>query len=470
MQKVVTMIMPCFNSAPYLDYMLDSIYHQTYDCIQLIVAYDNSTDGTLNILKNWKRKFDNRGYEYIIVRNPARAGIIGGINSAMPYFTGDYITFPDSDDFLYPEFTSTMVEALENNPSYGWARCDNIKVIGRDIAFDKNGLGDFNSEVEYDEIYDLAYDERYAHLGNVMNFLLYTIPRAPWRMMCRRNFLNKAIPEGIFYPHPSSHELPIALPLANTGEFLHIKKPLYKYTIHKDGYYNSRMQDLHKLIPYFDSMQQLAGDCINLLPVDNEIKSRYQLANNIYYYATKAYYAKIHRADSLSAKYAEWLIENMREFAGNDIIDDGFPKEIYWKYFYRLAPKIVTHVKMEESRELFDKKTWEKIKAANHVILYGAGNNCSEIMPILEDQKIKIDEIWDVNADYMEEKFGLSIVKMHGEKAKDSYIIVTILKSEISKQVYKDLAGLGYQNIVLAKELDMAFRYAMLEQYFPWML
>ena len=119
MQKVVTMIMPCFNSAPYLDYMLDSIYHQTYDCIQLIVAYDNSTDGTLNILKNWKRKFDNRGYEYIIVRNPARAGIIGGINSAMPYFTGDYITFPDSDDFLYPEFTSTMVEALENNPRLG---------------------------------------------------------------------------------------------------------------------------------------------------------------------------------------------------------------------------------------------------------------------------------------------------------------------------------------------------------------
>ena len=58
--KKVTMIMPCFNSAPYLDYMLQSIYDQTYDNIELIIAYDDSTDGTLNILKNWKEKFDRR--------------------------------------------------------------------------------------------------------------------------------------------------------------------------------------------------------------------------------------------------------------------------------------------------------------------------------------------------------------------------------------------------------------------------
>ena len=325
MQKKVSMIMPVFNSAPYLDYMLESVYNQTYDNIELIIAYDNSNDGTLNILANWKSKFDKRGYDYKIIRNPSRAGIVNGINTAMPYYTGEYITFPDSDDYMMPEFTEEMVNALENNPSFGWARCDNYTVLGRDIIFDKNNVADFEYDREYGQSYDCGFDERYKELGSALNLLLYTIPRAPWRMMCRTSFLEKVIPEKTFYPHPSSHELPIGLPLAAAEDFLYVPKALYKYTIHKDGYYNSRTKNLHQMIPYLDSMEQLARDCINLLRIDEEIKERYQLASRLYYCATKAYYSMVHGAQTLASIYADNLDKCMKLYSNNDEITLNFP-------------------------------------------------------------------------------------------------------------------------------------------------
>lgn len=468
--KRVSMIMPCFNSAPYLDHMLESIYSQTYDNIELIIAYDDSNDGTLTILNNWRNKFDSRGYRYLIVRNPSRAGIINGINAAMPFFTGEYITFPDSDDYMFPEFVSTMVEALEDNPQYNWVRCDNWKVIGRDLSFDESNVADFESETEYNQEYDLAYDKRYSHLGSVMNLLLYIIPRAPWRMMCRTEFLLHVLPERKFFSHPSSHELPIALPLAAAEEFLHVPKPLYKYTIHQDGYYNSRTQNLHQMIPYLDSMEQLADGCIRLLSVDEERKRRYHLANSLYYSSTKAYYAMIHKAVPLARIYAKWLEGYMMEFCGKEKMPEKFSSVLYWKYYFRLAPKIAAGEKLDRDREQLNPDLWKIIKNAKCLILYGAGYNSGNILPILQDLGVDIAEIWDVNAEAIGEKFGFRIDTPHTDMEEDTIIINTILNKKIAYEAEKVLHALGYENVYGAEKLDKALRFAMLDKYFPHLI
>lgn len=466
MEKKVSLIMPVFNSAPYLDYMLQSIYDQTYSNIELVIAYDDSKDGTLNILKNWKERFDKRGFGYIIVRNPKRAGIVNGINAAMPYSTGEYITFPDSDDYMLPEFVATMVEALERHPDYNWARCDNYKVIGRDIGFDKNNIGDFNSETEYGKEYDYAYDERFGHLGCALNLLLYTIPRAPWRMMCKREFLFRVIPDKMFYPHPSSHELPIGLPLAAAEEPLYVPKALYKYTIHKDGYYNSRAQNLHQMIPYLDSMELLASECINLLDIDDAKKVQFQLASRLYYNATKAYYSMSHGAAKLASIYAANLDDCMKKYSQNKNITKGFPYMMYWKYYFRLAPKIVTGIKMSPEREKYNVENWGKLEKLK-VILYGAGHNCKAIVDILEDLGIQILEIWDRDADRIKSRYGYKVIKPHDNYESDDAIILdTILNGNIAEEAKKSLIQLGYNNVLRNEELDATIRYGMLRKYF----
>lgn len=468
-KQKVSMIMPVFNSAPYLDHMLDSIYNQTYDNVELIIAYDNSNDGTLNILNNWKAKFDVRGYEYKIIRNNSRAGIVNGINNAMPYYTGDYITFPDSDDYMYPDFVEEMVKALNENPDYNWARCDNYKVIGRDISFDNNNIADFSSETEYGQEYDFGYDDRYAFLGSALNLLLYTIPRAPWRMMCRTSFLKEVLGDNQFFPHPSSHELPIALPLAAKEDFYYVPKPLYKYTIHKDGYYNSRTKNLHQMIPYLDSMEELAKECINYLDIDDSTKERYQLASRLYYCGTKAYYAKNLKADKLAEIYARNLNCCIKEFSDGVIDTCNFPYMIYWKYYFRLSAKIATGVKMLPDREKLNPDLWNQITNSK-VILYGAGNNCKEVIDILKDQSIQIYEIWDKASETIGTRYGYKISQPQDGIDDDEIILITILDKKIIDEVKKDFANKGIKNVIDKEGMDLSFRYAMLKKYFPQLL
>ena len=245
----VSMIMPCYNSAAFIDDMLDSVINQTYGNVELIAAYDSSTDDTLQKLHAWVPRFEARGYSLLVVENPERLGITGGINKALPHFTGDYLTFPDSDDCMLPEFCETLVGALERDRRFNYASCDNF--IADD--FDPGKV-----TVTH------AHDKNFKHIDDITLYLLGVIPRAPWRLMVRAAYFREVFPALELYPHPSSHELPFRFPLSRE-RFLHVEKPLYKYLLHDASYTLSRRKSYHSVIPYYDSMELLANDLIERL-------------------------------------------------------------------------------------------------------------------------------------------------------------------------------------------------------------
>ena len=124
MQPKVSIVFPCYNVERYLDNTLASIYNQDYDNIEVVTVDDASTDDTPRILDAWKPKFRKRGYDMIIARHAENRNVCAGINTGLSLCTGEYISLPDSDDYLYPENISSFVAALEANPDYGWAMCD----------------------------------------------------------------------------------------------------------------------------------------------------------------------------------------------------------------------------------------------------------------------------------------------------------------------------------------------------------
>ncbi|MDR2410224.1 MAG: glycosyltransferase, partial [Bacteroidales bacterium] len=56
----ISIITVCFNSAKYAKDTFDSILNQTYPEVEFIVIDGASTDGTLDIIKNFEQKFDGR--------------------------------------------------------------------------------------------------------------------------------------------------------------------------------------------------------------------------------------------------------------------------------------------------------------------------------------------------------------------------------------------------------------------------
>jgi len=98
-QKLFSIIVPCYNVEKYIRECLDSIVNQSIsrDELEVILVDDCSTDGTIDILKEYESKYPNL-FVLILLDKNGRQG--RARNIGMQYAIGKYIDFIDSDDFV----------------------------------------------------------------------------------------------------------------------------------------------------------------------------------------------------------------------------------------------------------------------------------------------------------------------------------------------------------------------------------
>lgn len=104
MRKLITVVVPVYNSARYLDRCIQSIIKQTYKNIEVILINDGSIDESLKICLKYEKK-DNR----IKVINKENSGVSCTRNIGIEASRGDYIVFVDSDDFLKYDMIEKLV-------------------------------------------------------------------------------------------------------------------------------------------------------------------------------------------------------------------------------------------------------------------------------------------------------------------------------------------------------------------------
>lgn len=90
----ISVIMPVYNVEKFLPQCLDSIVNQTFGDFELICINDGSTDGSLQILRDYAKK-DER----IHIISQINKGLSAARNAGLNFATGEYITFVDSDDW-----------------------------------------------------------------------------------------------------------------------------------------------------------------------------------------------------------------------------------------------------------------------------------------------------------------------------------------------------------------------------------
>jgi len=107
----VSIILPIYNVAPYLEEALDSILNQTLKEIEIIAVNDGSTDNSEEIIKKYQQK-DSR----IILFSQENQGQSVARNLALQHAAGEYIYMMDSDDVLTgPDVLQTCYEYAEKN-------------------------------------------------------------------------------------------------------------------------------------------------------------------------------------------------------------------------------------------------------------------------------------------------------------------------------------------------------------------
>ncbi|MCJ7934334.1 MAG: glycosyltransferase [Chryseobacterium sp.] len=110
MNPKISVIVPCYNQAIYLDECLKSVMNQAHINWECIIVNDGSTDNTEEVAKKWAEK-DSR-FHYIYKKN---GGLSSARNAGLEKASGEYIQFLDSDDMIHPEKFS---ESLSHGTTY----------------------------------------------------------------------------------------------------------------------------------------------------------------------------------------------------------------------------------------------------------------------------------------------------------------------------------------------------------------
>lgn len=100
----LSIIIPIYNSANYLDKCLNSLQKQIGSTEEIILINDGSTDNSLEICKTFKNKISTN----VILINKKNEGIALSRNLGLKLATGDYILWIDSDDWITDNYIKSI--------------------------------------------------------------------------------------------------------------------------------------------------------------------------------------------------------------------------------------------------------------------------------------------------------------------------------------------------------------------------
>ena len=211
----LSVIIPVYNMAKdgNLNFCLDSIINQDYKDLEIIAVNDASTDNSLEILREYERRYPEK-VKVVTYKDNRHQG--GARNEGIKYATGEWIGFIDSDDWVSPDYYERLINKGEETGADVVGCCYNIVdshtfEVGRVVP-----CGFEHTTGMFDE------NRRKDYLNNLSS-MVTKIYRA---FLIRDN--NLSFPEHIFYEDNAAGPVWAMY----FKHFEYIDEPLYYYYQH----------------------------------------------------------------------------------------------------------------------------------------------------------------------------------------------------------------------------------------------
>ena len=206
--KLVSVIIPVYNSEKFLEECLNSILKQTYKNIEIIAIDDGSSDSSLEILKKYSKK--------IKIFSQKNQGLASALNFGISNMNGSWFKWFSPDDVMYPYTIKTLVDEIKKHS-------DNIIFYSNWNIVDDSGkiLRNFQ-ESDYNKLSSFDYNVRLLD-GQQINVNTTLIPS----FLFEKNPIRK-----LKDPVAIDYDFFLRVGLLNNTKFHLVSKSLIKYRIH----------------------------------------------------------------------------------------------------------------------------------------------------------------------------------------------------------------------------------------------
>ena len=233
MDELISIIVPIYNVEDYLRECLDSIQKQTYQNFECIMVNDGSTDNSKQIAEEYL--VDSR-FRLI---NQSNKGLSGARNMGISHIREEstFISFVDSDDYVYPNFLETLVEYIE----------EDVDIIEGMVEHYHNGNIYYFPQVEHYKVILETVAEKLEKLA------LERIRNGVFPKLIRRELLNdNFFPEGWLF-----EDLAVVPELVtNSTKWVKIQETVYTYRIRDNSIITSSFSEkdlvIFKIFEKFD--------------------------------------------------------------------------------------------------------------------------------------------------------------------------------------------------------------------------
>lgn len=217
---LVSVIVPCYNVEKYLTSCINSIIHQTYNNLEILLVDDGSPDSCGDICDNFAT-YDDR----IRVIHKQNGGVSDARNAALDIANGEYITCVDGDDTISDDYVETMLELVNKY---------DCQIAMANFAMDYDGRYVLNNKRPIETVMSTS---------KALDCLFYQngFDDYPW---CK--LYHKSLFEGIRYPKDIIYEdTYITYQLFMKCKTLaYTSKQVYRYMIRSDSYEGSPFSKL----------------------------------------------------------------------------------------------------------------------------------------------------------------------------------------------------------------------------------
>lgn len=267
MDKLVSIITPCYNGESYVHRFLDSVLAQTYSKLELIFVNDGSTDATEKIVLSYQERFEQKGIRFVYIKQK-NGGVPNAVNAGLKVFTGEYLTWPDSDDWMTPNCIEKKVKYLEAHQDVGIVACK----IG----------------VVYENHLDqIAYCLTFQHYQNLYAFeRLMTMDRVfttPIGFMVRTSMFLSVLPSRHIYDrHSDGQNWQILLPMAFRYPCAYLDELLGYYLIRSNSMSHD-MHTYHKALSNQRRLQEIMEHTLDMIAMPEVQRKHYQDKIELHY-------------------------------------------------------------------------------------------------------------------------------------------------------------------------------------------